>query len=322
MVINLKYVKGNSYDENFKHLIKGVKDKIIKGNDDFLMVCVGDTGTGKSNLSLHAYEEYYSLYEQKPENIDNIAFKESDFADRLDFVSKQEMPKFLCYDEANVNKRNSMKTWNKDLIDIYFSIRGKNIFHWWNNPSVEMLDKTFVKEKLNGLIYVMTKTKDRPRIYLFFRKEDLLKLLKNENDVLTLDVLKKQYHKAFFIGCFKKYNGDLYNMYLAKKEERMDDKISMFKDKYGTKEILLNKEQVMKRINIKRVAFDSLFKRMKDNGSLVLNKHYVVSAVGKSLFKEDSIAIFMGNSIRKRRKSIPNYDMTPTIYNKQVAQNI
>lgn len=315
LVIPLTYNKTKDYDDNFENLIFSIKNKIVNLNDDFLMVCVGDTGSGKSNLSLHGYELYHNHFDIVPTDINNIAFKEGDFADRLDYVSRQPMPKFLCYDEANVSKRNSMKTWNKDLIDIYFSIRGKNIFHWWNNPSVEMIDKAFVKEKINGLIYVVTKTKDKPRTYLFFRKEDLLKLLKTETDRLTLDILKKNYHKAFYIGCFKSYKGDLYKQYLEKKEERMDDKILAFKNKYGTKEMLYDKSKLCKKLNIGRVAFESMFKRMKDNGSLELNKHYVISAVGKNLFKEDSLSIFMGSSIHKHTKSKLKLDIPPNINN-------
>lgn len=285
------YQKGNDYDNYFVKLIRGIKKKIVENNDDFLLVCVGVTGSGKSNLSLHGYE----LYDADNMSINNIAFKESDFADRLEYVSKQEHLKFLCYDEANVNKRNSMKTWNKDLIDIYFSIRGKNILHWWNNPSVEMIDKAFVKEKINGLIYVATKSKDKPRIYYFFRKEDLLKILYNENDCLTLDKLASNRRNAFYIGCFKKYKGKLLDAYLCKKEERMDCKITDFKNKYGTKEVLLNASQIARKLNMSNDVVYKLINKYIKEDKLLLNTHYIINGVGQKKFKEEAINLFDKN---------------------------
>ena len=46
------------YDDQFPMLVKAINKKITEGKDDFMLMCVGETGTGKSALMMHAYELY------------------------------------------------------------------------------------------------------------------------------------------------------------------------------------------------------------------------------------------------------------------------
>jgi hypothetical protein len=110
-----------------------------------------------------------------------------------------------------------------------------NIFHWWNNPSVDIIDKPFIKDRVTGLFLITTHTVDKPRIYYYFDKKALLQVLhKYKNlDYETLSKVKKKY--AMYKGWFRDYNGYLKKDYLAKKNPRMEEKVREFKAMFGTK---------------------------------------------------------------------------------------
>ena len=131
------------YSDNFVDMISAAVKRISK-DDDFLLMCVGETGSGKSVLTLHGYE----LVDPENCSIDFISFCPEDHAKGMkDLMQKKEGVRFIANDEANIQKRNSSTKYNKDLIDLYFSIRGLNFFHWWNNPSLDIIDKVFIREK-------------------------------------------------------------------------------------------------------------------------------------------------------------------------------
>jgi hypothetical protein len=205
---------------------------LTEKDDDILVLCVGETGSGKSMLMLHAYDEFAG----EEAIIDNISFNRENLADNLDRIKS--LPKHLRfngYDEANVSKRDATTKFNKALLDVYYTIRGLNIFHWWSNPSLEMIDKPFIKDRVTGVFLITTKSMDRPRTYYYFKKEKLLQIFKKYNnlDYETLNRVKKKY--ASYKGWFKDYTGVLKQPYLDKKNPRMDEKLLEFKAKFGTK---------------------------------------------------------------------------------------
>jgi len=226
------YQSGASFDPFFPKVIKNIETAISDKDDDWLTICVGLPGTGKTHLMLHGY----TIFAGEKADIDQVSLNRLDFATSMKSAKDSKTKRFVGYDEANVSKREALTKWNRELIDLYLAIRGLHIFHWWNNPSLEMLDKPFIEERVKGVIFIFTKDVNRPRLYYYFRKDDILDLLeKHENLKLrTLKKHAKQY--AYYRGWFKPYAGPLLPAYLAKKESRMEQKVDDFFSAYGTEE--------------------------------------------------------------------------------------
>ena len=225
-----KYNSKRDFDDMLEKLLNHTKYLTTDKDDDFLILCAGDTGTGKSMLALHAFDYYMKEHA----DIKYVGLTKGSFA--TGFKEVQKVPKgfkFLLNDEANINKRDALSKYNKDLLDLYYSCRGLNIVHWWNNPSVEMIDKPFIKDRVKGFILITTKDIDRPRVYYYFTKNSLLKILeKYKNlDIKTINKVKKKY--ALYKGWFRDYSGELKMDYLNKKNPRMIEKVDDFVAKYG-----------------------------------------------------------------------------------------
>lgn len=228
-----KYNKDRDYDELLDSIMSHVKYLITEKDDDFLILCAGDTGTGKSMLMMHTLDRFMNGHK----SVEYVGLTKGSFASG--FKKVQAVPKgykFLGNDEANISKRDALSKYNKDLLDLYYSCRGLNIFHWWNNPSVDIIDKPFIKDRVKGFILITTKDKDRPRIYYYFTKNALIKIFeKYKNlDIKTIKKVKGKY--ATYKGWFKDYNGALKQEYLDKKNPRMIEKVDDFVEKYGDKE--------------------------------------------------------------------------------------
>lgn len=309
-----KYDKNYPYDENFIKLITEIIPERIKKNDDYFIFCTGVTGSGKTHLALHCED----LYMKEKADIKYIALKKEDFASALKEAKNSPQPRFCCYDEANVSKRDSLTKWNKDIIDLYFSIRGLGIFHWWNNPSVEMLDKALVREKINGLIFVATKNNDRPRTYYYFTKEKIMEMLEIYN-ILTIPLLKEKARRhASYVGCFKAYNGKLLKDYLIKKESRMEDKIEDFFNKYGeniTKKFNLKISDIGNKIGVRdKKALRRYFNDLKEMNKIIENEHYVITVAGRTYFNESCLKLFEIMALEYNKK-VTKHRFQPHIYN-------
>ena len=233
MIVN-KYEPFRMYDRFFEHAILTIKKTIMKKDDDFLLLCVGRTGSGKSSLMLHTLE----LYCGNEASLDFICITRETFADKQYEIGTRDGVRFLGNDEADAGKRNALSKWNKDLLQLYFKNRGQNIFHWWNNPSLEMIDKEFIQERIKGMIYIATKDSNRPRIYYYLRMDDLLNLYEyaaKNNQKLTLPFLKKNVKRfAYAVGWFKEYKGRFAKEYFDRlKPEGMMAHSLEFKEKYG-----------------------------------------------------------------------------------------
>lgn len=288
-------VKDKMYDDTLKAIVDSLKKKIIVWDDDGLIIICGSTGTGKSNLLLHLEDEYLG----DKSDIGFVALTKEELADTQYDVQNTPMPRFLGYDEANVNKRDSLTRWNKDLIDLYMANRGKNILHVWCNPSIDYLDKVFINERVIGVIFVATKSKDRPRLYYYFTKRKLLELYEKEEN-LKQRTLRKNAHKfAMYCGWFRAYKGDLLEPYLFKKNQRMDDKSLDFKNRWGNKvskaDLLsinkIGKELLLKDGNALRPKHDLLV----ENGLLVKDKHFFITPSEQILYTKECISIFKDN---------------------------
>lgn len=233
MVFIAKYNDDYKVDEQLIKLIRYIRDKIQYNNDDGLILNVGMTGSGKSNLSALQYILYCVDTEPKPEH---IVLTMKDFANMIGRLSK--IPKnerVIIYDELELSKRSSMSRWNKDVMTLYFKIRGLNCLHIWNHPSLEMVDKAFIKERINGVFVVLDKSKDRPRRYAFLRKKDVLDMF-DKYKTLNIEVLKKHAQEyAYYLGSFGRCDHHIMERYSSIKADGMEDAIKTFMKKYGDK---------------------------------------------------------------------------------------
>jgi hypothetical protein len=177
------------------------------------------------------------------------------------------------------------------MIDLYFSIRGLQIFHWWSNPSINIIDKEFIEERIKGVIFIATKEKTRPRMYYYFRKTDLLKIWEKFKS-LNLNLLKKiSKDYAYYRGWFKDYKGDLLQPYLEKKDKRMDEKVEDFFDKYGEMD-LMSRSSILKNL---RIGERTLFRyevELIERGELTQNLDFYISATGRRKYTKEAINKF------------------------------
>jgi len=275
-MIKAKYHRDRGYDDMFHKLILRTQNSLTEKDDDFMLMCFGPTGTGKSGLMLHAYE----LYDEENCTVDNVGLNPKDFATALYKAKDDEEGKRFCgNDEANISKRSHSSKYNKDILDLYFSIRGKKIFHWWNNPSLDMIDKPFIEEKIKGFIFIATKDVHRPRVYYYFTQTTLLKFYEKFGS-LKLNVLKKNArHHADWKGWFRKYDGKLLKAYLEKKDTRMDEKLEDFYLQYGTGDKLTLRDMGKQLGIVHKTVKDYLSKL-----ELKEEEDYVVNSIGRKTY--------------------------------------
>ena len=233
------YSKDN-YDPWLKELIETVRTKIKDDNDDRLFIVVGETGSGKSTLILHMFQQYLG----DKASVEYIGLDKISIARSLKAVTDTPLPRCLMVDEANVNKRSALSRFNKELIDIYLAVRGLNILHFWANPSLDMIDRPFIEERLSGVFYCCTKT-PTARVYYYFTQKNILTIL-NKYGNLKLPLLYKVRKKyGTYMGWYKMYDGPLLSDYLKLKDTRMVEKVEEFFANWGqekAKDLMRNKQ--------------------------------------------------------------------------------
>ena len=214
-----------------KHIVQGLQRK----DDDFLLMIVGTTGTGKSNLLMMIYEMYSAATGTTP-SITQIALNSEDFAHAWGHVISDNN-KFVGYDEANVNRREWASQYNRDLMKLYWGNRGLKVFNGWCNPSLEWIDRPFIEERIKGVIFIHTKG-ERYRKYWYFTKKSLLLMLEKYQNLKHHTLLKHGSKYALYEGFFTKYDGILKQDYLLKKQDKMTDLVGEFVQKYNKGEAL------------------------------------------------------------------------------------
>lgn len=287
-----------------KNVIAQIKKTIGGKDDDFLLTIVGTTGTGKSSLSLHLYE----LFDEQGCSVEFIGLDQKDFATAVQNAKNKEQPRFCCYDEANVNRSAHASNWNKDLEDLYLSIRGLQIFHVWNNPSAQKFPRTFIEERMKGMIYIFTKDKDRPRLFYYFTKKGMLDLYdecKGKMSHQNFSKLGKKYAK--FRGWFKDYDGKLLNDYRNKKSSRMDVKVDDFFSKYASEDVLTI-TQVAKQFGVHQNTIARWFAKL--GSDLVEGEDYIVNAAGHKRFGRSGIEK-LKNHGSKASENVASAGITP-----------
>lgn len=290
------YIKGRRFDDILPRKIKRALQRIDDDNDDRRWAIIGETGSGKSGLALHIISEILSDKACK----DNIALSREDFADNLSWVSKQPKPRVLLYDEAHIIARESMTSFNRDFLKTYLTIRGKNIFHLWATPSLELLDKSLLKDCINNVILVLkNRRKDlpghrkKPRRYYYFTKKSILQFWE-KYETLDINVLTKvRGEYAKYRGWFFEYDGSLKDDYLKVKDARQDLHIEEFAKKYGNHQEF-NLTKLGKELN---VSHDSAKNYVKE--FLVEDVHYTRSLAGRYSVKPEAVEILRSKLLEK-----------------------
>jgi len=215
-------------DKQFVHNIKNISSH-IEADDDFLILAIGPPRTGKSNLWLYGLE----IHLGDKASVDFIAQTKESFANALDKAKDMPLPRAVLFDEASINKRKATSSFTTDIIEMYQVIAGLNILHFWATPSIEMMEKNFIEERIKAVV-LFTSKNPNIRPYYWFDVNTIL-AIKAKYDNLSLPLLrriKKKY--AVYRGYFRKYNGKLLSDYLDGKETRMRQVITNFREKHGS----------------------------------------------------------------------------------------
>lgn len=266
-----------------KQLVINIRETINSKDDDYLLPIIGTTGTGKSRLALHLYE----IFDSDDCSVDYIGLDQKDFATAIKNAKDKDHPRFCCYDEANVNRSAHMTKWNQDLEDLYLAIRGLQIFHVWNNPTAQKFPRTFIEERVKGLIYIFSKDVGKPRLFYFFTKAALLQMYDDSKKLLSHQNIKKFAKKyALYRGWFKDYKGKLMEPYNNKKLARMDVKVDSFFDKYASED-LLSQVQAAKQIGVSDKTVANWFDKL--GGIMVPDEDYVLTGAGHKRFTQSGV---------------------------------
>lgn len=302
MTANMPYEDGKPFDAGLRRVLDWIRDEITVGHDDdFLMVCVGGVGSGKSRLMLSAYEYY------DPENpsLDYVGINRDDHAKALRKASEKPQRRFCGYDELNISRRNVNEEYARDLLQTYNEIRGKNIFHWWNNPTLQLIDRIFISERIRGLVFIYTKDKGKPRKYYYFRRKDLLKVYDDFKGDLSQDVLKKAGKKgyAWFKGWFRDYKGVLLDDYMRVKYRKMDDSIERFAEKWGTGEKFTYAEAARK-MGVNPDTVKARILKFSSQGLLRERVHYVRDGLNRYRLTKEGLNELLSISLEDDTRAV------------------
>lgn len=234
MIID-QYTEDN-YGPMYGEFIRGASNNMKEKDDDFVMIIIGATGSGKSNLGLWTQ----SIVIENP-RIEQVALTREDLARSLKAAKDSPLgDRYMQYDEGKLNRRDWMGNWSKELLEVYHDIRGLRIFHVWCSAMPNLLEREFIKERVNAICYCYDKAVGRPRHFLLFTKADILKFLQ-QNETLSMDTLKK-YGKshATMQSWFRQYKGPMNAEYAQKKENRMMQVVDGFFQRWGAGDMTTN----------------------------------------------------------------------------------
>ena len=272
-----QYKPGSVVGEQYARLIKLSGSVIGKDqkDDDFILVIAGTAGSGKSSLGLHTY----TILDPETCSIDNVALTPQDLAKAFKTAgSRTDGFRYVQYDEGKLNRRDWATEWSKDLLSMYHDIRGKNIYHVWCTAMPNMIDREFVDSRVKGFVFVYSKGKFARR-FLYFTKGDLLRFMEANDNKISIKLLNK--HGASFArldSYFLKYTGPLWAAYADKKDDRMDQRIDEFYEKYADESTNLTRFSKEQRVDLKTA--DKWFKYGVEAALLKEDEHFKTNGLG------------------------------------------
>jgi len=122
---------------------KWFDNRLLKRNQNVLIVTTGGTGSGKSYCNLRIVELWYKKRWKRNYPIDNICFSISDVIKRLN-SGKLRRGELLIFEEAGVNlgSLDFQNKVSKLFTYVLQSFRSMNIGILFNLPHIQMLNKT------------------------------------------------------------------------------------------------------------------------------------------------------------------------------------
>jgi len=205
------------------------KVQVSSHDDDAFYIIAGRTNAGKSTLAHHLHD----LWTSGEPDVSRVSLDRDEFPIKAE--KTLQLPdirlRVTHYDEANISRREAMGVFNRDLLTFYFSVRGKRALHIWCNPSLEILDRPFIEERVNGVWYIYKRPKGR---YVFIPRESLLRMIDDKVN-FKQDSIEKNAHKyaLIFKGRFKKYpQNDFKKAYDRLKETRTDHVARWLREKH------------------------------------------------------------------------------------------
>lgn len=288
MIID-KYTPGEKIGPLFKKYVRGARELTLKKDDDFVMIIVGGTGVGKSNLGLWVQDTVVP----NP-RIQQVALTREDLSKAfVDATKDPVVQRYVQYDEGKLNRRDWNSQWSKELLEIYHDVRGLNIFHVWCTAFPNLLDREFVRERVNALVFCYDKGENRPRQFLLFTKQDLLQFLE-KNDGLSMPLLKR-YGKAHATmqSYFSQYDGPMREAYLQRKDNRMMERVSAFYQRWGAGNLTF--KEAADRLGVSDKTVASWISTVGDEG-----EHFVTLGSGLRRITPEGMRVLEEISAQKR----------------------
>lgn len=296
-MIKDKYVHGATVGPYFRALMKAKRKKILDKDDDAVIVIVGGTGVGKSNLGLWIQD----IVVERP-RIQQVALTREDLAKAfLDASKDPKEIRYVQYDEGKLNRRDWNSSWSKELLEVYHDVRGLNIFHVWCTAFPNLLDREFVKERVSALIYCYDKGSEKdkgaPRRFYYFTKEDLIRFLE-KNDSLSMPLLKK-FSKAHasLQSYFCKYNGPMADAYLERKDNRMTERVGAFFQRWGAGDVSM--KEAGAKIGIDEKTARTWLDKVGTEG-----EHFIITSAGPRKVTPEGLVLLEEISRQKRSKGV------------------
>jgi len=248
----------------------------LENDDDALYLVVGPTGSGKSTLALHLHQ----VFMKEEASVDYIGLNRDSFAEAYGNALKrvkEKKPLRICvWDEANISRRDALSKFNKQLINIYMKNRALRMLHIWCNPSVQMIDNIFIKERIKGFFYCPSKEKT-VRPYYYIPKEGLLKIYDKYKSIDEPTIKKTVKEYALFKGWYREYKGPMKEEYLKKKLKETEESSEEWVETWrNTNTGLLETQKVLNKTGI---SYNTL-RNYIERGNLIEGKDYEVSATG------------------------------------------
>lgn len=207
-------------------------------NQNFTVLCVAETGGGKSTLGIHA-----NLICEGDLTLDRYAFDIQSTAESYDLAKTMAEDGvhgvFWDIDELKLYSRRSNSSFNVDMIDLLFSVRGFNIVTWANIVSLSAIDKLLVEEQSFDAIAYIYASQAR---FMWFTYKGFMRMVRNHGNYKHSTFQEYGKYYAEFDSYFSAAPDELYALYDARKREGMRKVSEEFVNKYSGGDVVsLNK---------------------------------------------------------------------------------
>lgn len=236
---------------------------IINTEDDWVQIITGDTGSGKSLLTLDLFDEwnkkYFSNDSDKHKTFLGFSTTDEKFVMALG-IFKREPGRRIVHDEAIslLYRKNAITKKNKATNMLFKQIRGLQFYFDLVAPQIHRIDKEFVEDRVKSLIYV-EKRKNK-RIAHYFTQPRAHKLIneleqmnKNRADKDMVTHIKYCKTEPLFSCEIKEYNGRFRELYKPKKRENMENAILEAQAVVLGKSVMGEQEKMSKALEIKKL---------------------------------------------------------------------